>query len=321
MRPSKRALLCAGLALACLCGCAPEADTSTRPSVALVVKSTQTEFWRAVFAGAEAAAVEYNLDLTIAGPETEEDYKTQNQLLADAVENGTDAIVFSAIDFEKNADAIDAAAQQNIKIVAIDSNVDSQSVSTYIGTDNYAAGQMAAYATLERVSGPLYVGIVNYDVGTANGQERERGAVDAFTQSGRAQITAVVNTLVDADQAQADTTALLSEHPEINVLLALNEPVSVGAARAVQMLNRDKDVFFLGFDSNLVTIDGLQDGSVDALIVQNPYAMGYLGVESAYQLLSGHGNALEATVDTSTQVVDQSNLFSMDSQKALFAFG
>ena len=93
------------------------------------------------------------------------------------------------------------------------------------------------------------------------------------------------------------------------------------AARAVQMLNRDKDVFFLGFDSNLVTIDGLQDGSVDALIVQNPYAMGYLGVESAYQLLSGHGNALEATVDTSTQVVDQSNLFSMDSQKALFAFG
>ena len=321
MRPSKRVLLCAGLALACLCGCAPEADTSTRPSVALVVKSTQTEFWRAVFAGAEAAAVEYNLDLTIAGPETEEDYKTQNQLLADAVENGTDAIVFSAIDFEKNADAIDAAAQQNIKIVAIDSNVDSQSVSTYIGTDNYAAGQMAAYATLERVSGPLYVGIVNYDVGTANGQERERGAVDAFTQSGRAQITAVVNTLVDADQAQADTTALLSEHPEINVLLALNEPVSVGAARAVQMLNRDKDVFFLGFDSNLVTIDGLQDGSVDALIVQNPYAMGYLGVESAYQLLSGHGNALEATVDTSTQVVDQSNLFSMDSQKALFAFG
>mgnify|MGYP005769944257 FL=1 len=321
MRPSKRVLLCAGLALACLCGCAPEADTSTRPSVALVVKSTQTEFWRAVFAGAEAAAVEYNLDLTIAGPETEEDYKTQNQLLADAVENGTDAIVFSAIDFEKNADAIDAAAQQNIKIVAIDSNVDSQSVSTYIGTDNYAAGQMAAYATLERVSGPLYVGIVNYDVGTANGQERERGAVDAFTQSGRAQITAVVNTLVDADQAQADTAALLSEHPEINVLLALNEPVSVGAARAVQMLNRDKDVFFLGFDSNLVTIDGLQDGSVDALIVQNPYAMGYLGVESAYQLLSGHGNALEATVDTSTQVVDQSNLFSMDSQKALFAFG
>ena len=321
MRPSKRALLCAGLALACLCGCAPEADTSTRPSVALVVKSTQTEFWRAVFAGAEAAAVEYNLDLTIAGPETEEDYKTQNQLLADAVENGTDAIVFSAIDFEKNADAIDAAAQQNIKIVAIDSNVDSQSVSTYIGTDNYAAGQMAAYTTLERVSGPLYVGIVNYDVGTANGQERERGAVDAFTQSGRAQITAVVNTLVDADQAQADTAALLSEHPEINVLLALNEPVSVGAARAVQMLNRDKDVFFLGFDSNLVTIDGLQDGSVDALIVQNPYAMGYLGVESAYQLLSGHGNALEATVDTSTQVVDQSNLFSMDSQKALFAFG
>ena len=48
--------------------------------------------------------------------------------------------------------------------------------------------------------------------------------------------------------------------------------------------------------------------------------MGYLGVESAYQLISGHGGTLERVVDTSTQVVDRDNLFTMDSQKALFAF-
>ncbi len=76
----------------------------------------------------------------------------------------------------------------------------------------------------------------------------------------------------------------------------------------------------MGFDSNVVTIDGLQEGSVDALVVQNPYAMGYLGVESAYKLLSGQSGELEQTVDTSTQIVDRENLFSMDSQKALFAF-
>lgn len=59
---------------------------------------------------------------------------------------------------------------------------------------------------------------------------------------------------------------------------------------------------------------------MDALIVQNPYAMGYLGVESAYKLLTGQGGNLERTVDTSTQIVDKSNIFTMDSQKALFAF-
>ena len=285
-----------------------------------MVKSTQSEFFRSVFAGAEAAAAEYNLELTIAGPETEEDYEAQNQLIAQAVEAGAEAIVFSAIDHEENAAAIDAAAQAGVQIVTIDSGVGSDQVSTYIGTNNYAAGQMAAHAILERVSGPLYVGVVNYDVSTANGQERERGAADAFAASGRAQITAVVNTLTEAGQAQEDTVALLTAHPEINVLLALNEPTSVGAARAVEELGLSEEVFFVGFDSNVVTVDGLQDGSVDALVVQNPYAMGYLGVESAYQLLTGQGGSLAETVDTSTQVVDRSNLFTLDSQKALFSF-
>lgn len=59
---------------------------------------------------------------------------------------------------------------------------------------------------------------------------------------------------------------------------------------------------------------------MDALIVQNPYAMGYLGVESAYRLLSGQGGSPEATVDTSTRIVNRDNMFTMDSQKALFAF-
>ena len=320
MRRNKCALFCLALALSCLCGCAPEADASQPHAVALVVKSTQSEFFRSVFAGAEAAAAEYNLELTIAGPETEEDYETQNQLIAQAVEAGAEAIVFSAIDHEENAPAIDAAAQSGVQIVAIDSSVSSDHVSTYIGTNNYAAGWMAAHAILERVSGPLYVGVVNFDVGTANGQERERGASDAFAASGRAQITAVVNTLTDAAQAQADTAALLAAHPEINVLLALNEPTSVGAARAVEQLGRSDDVFLVGFDSNVVTVDGLQDGSVDALVVQNPFAMGYLGVESAYRLLTGQSAALEDTVDTSTQVVDRDNLFTLDSQKALFSF-
>ena len=88
----------------------------------------------------------------------------------------------------------------------------------------------------------------------------------------------------------------------------------------MEELGLSEAVFLVGFDSNVATVEGLQTGSVDALIVQNPYAMGYLGVESAYKLLSGQGAGLAAVVDTSTQVVDRSNLFSMDSQKALFAF-
>lgn len=318
MRRSKYLLL--ALLLSCLCGCGADAALPVRHSVALIVKSTDSEFFLSVFAGARAAATEYNLDLTIAGPETEEDYETQNWMIDRAVEDGAEAIVFSAVGYEENAAAIDAAAGSGVHIVSIDSGVGSDHVSAYIGTDNYAAGKMAAQAALERVEGPLRVGIVNYNEGTANGQERVRGAVDALTESGRARIAAVTTTLVDAPRAQTDTIALLLDHPEINVLIAFNEPTSVGVARAIQVLERPDDIFFVGFDSNVVTIDGLQDGCVDALIVQNPYAMGYLGVESAYKLLAGQGGGLEAVVDTSTQIVDRENIFTMDGQKALFAF-
>ena len=319
MRRSRLAAVCVLISALLLGGCGATAATEQH-TVALVAKSTQTEFWLSVFAGAEAAATEYNLKLTITGPETEEDYEAQNRMVADAVAAGAEALVFSAIDYENNASAIDDAARAGVKIVAIDSSVASEMVSTYIGTDNYAAGQMAARAALERVEGPLTVGVVNYDISSANGQEREHGAVDLLQESGRAEVAAVINTLAEAGQAKEDTEAMLAEHPEINVLLAFNEPTSVGAAEAVSALGLSESVFLVGFDSNVVTVDGLQEGSVDALVVQNPYAMGYLGVESAYKLLAGQGDSLDKTVDTSTQVVDRENIFTMDSQKALFAF-
>ena len=310
----------AALALTCLSACGGEQESGQRHKVVLVAKSTQTEFWLSVFAGAQAAAAEYNVELTTMGPETEEDYETQNQMVAEAVADGAEALVFSAIDYENNAAAVDAAGQAGVKIVSIDSGVDSDQVGTYIGTDNYAAGRMAAQAALEGVEGELVVGLVNYDESTANGQERERGVRDALAESGRARVAASVTTLVEADRAQTDTADLLRNNPEINAVIAFNEPTSVGAARAMEELDRQEQVFLVGFDSNVATIEGLQRGSVDALIVQNPYAMGYLGVESAYRLLAGQGEALEPMVDTSTQIVNQSNLFALDSQKALFAF-
>ena len=320
MRRNRWAAAWAALLCVFLLGCGADTTYSEQHTVALIAKSTETEFWLSVFAGAEAAATEYNLKLTITGPETEEDYETQNQMVADAVAEGAQAIVFSAIDYENNAAAIDDAAKKGAKIVAIDSSVDSQAVSTYIGTDNYAAGQMASQAALDRIVGTLRIGIVNYDMNSANGQERERSARDLFSSTGRAEVVAAINTLAEAGHAREDTAQMLADHPGINVLLAFNEPTSVGAAQAVEELGLSEDVFLVGFDSNVATVEGLQTGSVDALIVQNPYAMGYLGVESAYKLLSGQGTGLTAVVDTSTQIVDRDNLFSMDSQKALFAF-
>lgn len=309
------------LVLCLLPGCAASDQTiqdAARYKVAVVAKSTQTDFWKAVFVGAEAAATEYNLELTIDGPDTEEDYEAQNQMIEDAVADGAQALVFSAIDYDANAPAIEKAAEKGVKIVVIDSAVNSQNVATYIGTDNYSAGMMAARAALERTSGPLKVGIVNYDINSANGQDRERGAVDTFTESGRCEVVATIHTLAEAASARQDTLDMLRSHPEINVLLAFNEPTSVGAAQAIEELQLGETVCMVGFDSNLVTIDALQTGVVDALVIQNTYEMGYFGVQSAYKLLAGQRNSVEKHVDTESRLIDRSNMFTMDGQKVLF---
>ena len=165
--------------------------------------------------------------------------------------------------------------------------MNSDNVAAYIGADNYGAGRMAAQSALDGMEGALCVGLINYEVNGANGRDREQGARDAFAESGRARITAAVSTHPNAASARADTLAMLRTHPEINVLIALNETTAVGAAQAVQQMQRADDLWLAAFDSNIETIDALQTGAVDALIVQNTYGMGYFGGESAYKLLAG----------------------------------
>lgn len=312
--PAMLALLLAG------CAAIPQDAPTSRYKVALIAKSTGMEFWNAVFTGAQAAATEYNIELTVTAPDDEEDYKTQNTLIENAVEEGARAIIFSAIDYEANAAAIDAAAQAGVLIINIDSQVNSEHVSAYIGVDNYGAGRMAAQSALDGVSGQLRVGLVNYEVNGANGRDRAAGACDAFEQSGRAEVIATVQTHPNSEDARRDALEMLRDHPEINVLIALNEPSSVGTARAVHQMQRADDLWLVAFDSNLETVDALQNGAVDALVVQNSYSMGYFGVQSAYRLLAGQGSSVDTDNVASAAVITRDNMFAMDNQRELFLF-
>ena len=303
-----------------LSGCAAK-STDARYKVYFVAKSMDTQFWQAAFSGASAAAAEYNIDLIILGPETEEDYQGQNEYIAQAVADRADALVFSAISYEENAAAVDMAAEKGVRVVVIDSDVASDRVSVRIGTDNVEAGRMAAAAALEAEPETLVVGIVNYDLGSRNGQEREAGLRQALAQSPRVLEMYTINVRTSPEAAKEGAEQLIAEHPEINVLLGLNEPLAVGAALAVESLGLQRQVHMVGFDTNIQCIDLMQTGAVTALIVQNPYAMGYLGVESAWELLQGVSFDSERLIDTATTIVTRENMFAPESQKALFPFG
>lgn len=320
MKNAKGLIVLLLLMALCLTACSARGEGVSPYKVWFVAKSTDTQFWKSAFAGANAARSEYNVDLSICGPATEEDYQAQNDYIRQAVSQGADAIVFSAISYTENAAAIDEAAKAGVKIVVIDSDVASENVNVRIGTDNVQAGRMAASAALSADFDELVVGIVNYDLGSRNGQEREEGFREEIAKDPRTKAAYTINVLTTVEAAQAGAQELLRQHPEINVLVAFNEPLAVGAALAVDAMGLEEQVCMVGFDTNLICIDLMRSGAVSALIVQNPYAMGYLGVEAAWTLLEGGRFDPSTLVDTATTIVTKENMFSPESQRALFSF-
>lgn len=315
--------ICAALSLvpfALLAGCGGQGDvTAQKSKVALIVKSTGSSFWKSVKAGANAAASEYNLDFTFDGPLNEEDFEAQNRMIADAVATGADAIVLSAIDFGGSAEAVDQAAAAGVKIVVIDSDVDSAQVAVRIGTDNYEAGREAGRAVLGGNEQTLRIGVIGFDVHTKNGQEREQGFADAVAGDGRARIVETVNTSSDSEAAQKATRDLLTRHPEINAVVTFNELTTLGVGHAIGELNLGGAVRAVGFDNNIVSVGMLETGEIDALIVQNPFAIGYLGVENAGLLIAGKTPEAER-IDTEVRAIDRAGMYSDENQKFLFSF-
>ena len=312
-------LLAAGvLLLMSMSGCGKEAETG-KTQVAMIVKSTESAFFKSVFAGARAVATEYNLNVTFNGPESEEDYVTQNEMVRQAMEDGVDVIVFSAVDYNANAEIIGQAAQRGIKIVVIDSDVNSSMVSCRIGTNNLQAGVKAAEAALAVGEDELYIGIVNYDVNSANGQQRELGFRQTVEQDPRVKDITTINVLSTTEDARAGAKEMLLSDSRINVVVTFNEWTSLGVGWAIRDLDRGDRTQVVAFDSNVVSVGMLETGEVDALIVQNPYAMGYLGVETAANLINGQTGG-PSVIDTATTIVTRENMYERESQKILFSF-
>ena len=203
----------------------------------------------------------------------------------------------------------------------IDSDVNSSRVSARIGTDNIQAGRITAAAALDTDAAHLSVGIVNFALVSRNGEEREIGLREELEKDSRVEQIYTVNSLTDHDAARTSAISLLEEHPEINVLIGLNEPLGVGVAEASEALALGGRVRVISFDSNIRCIDLLRSGAVSALIVQNPYAMGYLGVETAWKVLEGQSFRPDHLIDTATSIITRENMFTVEGQRSLFSFG
>ena len=301
-------------------GCAGKSVTTkaNNSNIAVITKSTTSTFFQLVFEGAKKAADEYQVEVTYEGPDYESDYSTQNELIEKAIKNEVGAIVISAIDKTKSIDLLEKAKDQGIYVIVIDSGIEEDLAAAKRETDNYEAGEMMAKVILENKE--VYcgnIGLVNFDSYSENIINRERGFEDAIKDSEDAHIIGRV--IVDSNIGTAKNRALefIDEYPEVDTIVSFNEWTTLGVGYAIKERNLQNEIQVIGFDGNVISMEMLESGEIDGLLIQNPYEMGYLGVELACQLMEGE-SLEQKEITTGITYVTTENIDELDNYDIQF---
>lgn len=275
-----------------------------------------TDFWVSMVNGAKAAAKELDIELVISAPEHEVEYEKQQRIIEEVLENNPTSIVLGPCSPTETYPYAKKIEDAGIPLVIVDSKMEKEVGSCVVSTDNVHAGQLMGEYMREKLGESDYIGIVSHVKGTSTAVERESGFRIGLAEAEN-RIVDIVYSNSDYDQAYEKTIKMLEKHPGITMIAGLNEYSAVGAARAIKDIGRT-DIVMIGFDSSLEEIKLLEEGIFDAIVVQYPFNMGYLGVLNAYRLAKGE--AVETEVDSGTSLILKENLYTEENQKNLFPF-
>lgn len=275
------------------------------------------DFWVDMTEGAELAASENDIDLTIMGPDAETKYQEQNQMIEKAIAMQPNAIALVPADYEKTVPYAKKIEEAGIKLIVIDSVMKENMGSCVVATDNTEAGRKMAQYMLQYVNDSSVIGIVGHIKGTSTATEREQGIRDGLGQYEN-KIVDVVFCNSNYDKAYQVTKQMLAEHPDMNMIFGLNEYSSVGAARAIKELGLAGKVHMMGFDSSIEEVKLLEEGVFDGIVVQKPLNMGYLGITMAYQ--ASLNNNVQENVDSGSKLITGDDIYTEENEKLLFRF-
>jgi ribose transport system substrate-binding protein len=305
----------ARLLLGCvlLASVAPSFAASKNLTIAVIPKGTTHEFWKAIHCGAVKAQKEleekgYKVNLVWKGPLREDDRDQQIQVVENFVTRRVDGIVLAPLDSTALVAPVESAANLNVPVVVIDSGLKSKRIVSYISTDNYKGGQLAAERLAELLNKKGKVILLRYAVGSASTEEREAGFLDGIKKYPDI-------TIISSDQragATRDLAYQVSQNlltrfgKEVEGIFVPNESSTVGMMMALRDIKKTGTVKLVGFDAGSQLIDGLKTGDIQGLVVQNPVKMGYLGVMTIVNQVEK--KPVEKRVDTGVTMVTKENM-------------
>ncbi len=293
---------------------------AAEPTIPIIVKDTTSFYWQIVLAGARKAGKDLHVNVPELGAQSESDINGQISILENAVANNPAAVVISPTQFAALGKPIDEAAKK-VKIIGIDSSADSKAFTSFLTTDNEQGGRIAADGLAEAIKGAY--GKAEGDVAVINSLPGV-GSLDARVKGFKEELAAKYPGLkLVADKVadgQATTglniaTDLITANPKLRGIFANNLIMAQGVGQAVAENKLGGKLLLVGFDSDDKLVKFLKDGVISALVVQDPFRMGYDGVKTA--LAASKGEKVAAFVDTGANLITKANMDSARSQELL----
>jgi ribose transport system substrate-binding protein len=310
----------AALVLACT-ACAGSGDPD-RLTIAVIPKGTSHVFWQSIHAGALKAGSELGVDIAYRGPLREDDRDSQVAEVENAVGRGVSGIVLAPLDDAALVGPVSAAMRQKIPVVVIDSGLKGDDYVSFVATDNEVGGRLGGEKLAALLGGKGRVILLRYAEGSDSTTKREEGFLGAMRANPGIEIVSSNQYAgADVEGAYRKGEAILSQHKRPDGSLAIdgifcaNESSTFGMLRVLQDNGWAGKVRFVGFDASDSLVKSLRDGHIDALVVQDPVRMGYLGVKTLVAHIKGE--KVERRIDTGVRVVSRTDMDTPEAKELL----
>ena len=282
-------------------------NRSNKKRIGVVPKAISHAFWQTVHAGAIAAAREADVEIEWKGPATETDFSRQIEIVDAMINSHIDGIVLAPTEATSLIGVVDRARSNGIPVTIFDSGLNSENYVSFVSTNNYEAGVLAARTLAELIDNDGQIAIVKMVPGASSTMQREQGFEDTIAKEfPNIEIVDFKYCRSDPAIALSVTENMLTAHPDLDGLFASGEPATIGTAKGLRSRNRYDDVEFVSFDFTDALDADIRDGVISATVVQEPFQIGYQAVMTIVAALNGE--TPNKRIDTKTRVVTAANI-------------
>jgi ribose transport system substrate-binding protein len=310
-----RSLIRLGLALSfiALASCGKKTDETTY-TIAVIPKGTTHEFWKSIHAGAmkaqrELAANGVKVEVIWKGPLREDDRDQQIQVVENFTSRKVSGIVLAPLDSQALVSPVASAVQAGIPVVVMDSGLKSDKYLSFVATDSFKGGQLAAEFLAKLLGGKGNVILLRYAVGSASTEERENGFLDVMGKFPGIKLISTDEyagpTIETAYQTSQNLLNRLGD--EVDGVFCVTELSTIAMTKALRDIGKaGGKVKMIGFDAGSQSVLDMKNGDVQGLAVQNPLLMGYLSMMTMVKHL--RGEKVESRIDTGVVLVSPENM-------------